>query len=97
MRVSMVAEGVATLGDFACERGKLTDARADHKKCRANLMRVKQIQKRRGRGRVGTIVERERDGIRAARAPDGRAEQLGRRNARCPRIGPGRATSSSRQ
>ena len=61
MSVRMIANDVAALGDFAGELGKSANVFSGEEKCAARAVAFEQIEQCGRDGRIGTIVEGERE------------------------------------
>lgn len=79
MRVSVIAEDVATIGDFADKGGRFADPFADDKEGGFGVMAVEQLEKLGSDGRIGTVIEGEREFFGVVGAAKRVAEKLGAR------------------
>jgi len=94
MRVCMVAKKVAAIRNFFDESGRFTDVFAYDEESGLNVIAIKEIEKFRSNGRVGTVVEGDREFPRIAGTVNRAPEQL---RARVHRAVGGKAGHASEE
>src|SRR5260370_20267848 len=79
MCVRMVSEQMSARGNFPDQIGAGARKFSNQEKCRASGVAVEQIEESRGNGRVGAIIEGQRERLGRCRMPNRGAKQFRRR------------------
>src|SRR5258708_27468074 len=79
MCVRMVSEQMSARGNFPDQIGAGARKFSNQEKCRASGVAVEQIEESRGNGRVGAIIECQRERLGRCRMPNRGAKQFRRR------------------
>lgn len=96
MRIRVIADRMAALGDFPRQVRKRADVLARQEKCRANVVPRQQIEQRWRDGGIRPVVKRERHCGGIVGSPDRGAEDLRRRRHGRPRKTSARGARATR-